>query len=129
MTPAIAITITYHVRSADPLWRRLGPEGAQDVRVHQEPFGTLFGDPGGSWAEHVRAGAIGVNVCAAHLAVPGLPFGGVGGSGIGRYHGRHSFDTFSQLRPVFSKSTLLDTLRFAYPPYTRFKSRLLRRQL
>ena len=77
----------------------------------------------------VRAGAIGVNVCAAHLAVPGLPFGGVGGSGIGRYHGRHSFDTFSQLRPVFSKSTLLDTLRFAYPPYTRFKSRLLRRLL
>ena len=77
----------------------------------------------------VRAGAIGVNVCAAHLAVPGLPFGGVGGSGIGRYHGRHSFDTFSQLRPVFSKGTLLDTLRFAYPPYTRFKSRLLRRLL
>lgn len=39
---------------------RLGPEGTQDVAVHQEPFGALFGDPGGSWAEHVRAGAIGM---------------------------------------------------------------------
>lgn len=77
----------------------------------------------------IRAGAIAVNVCAAHLAVPGLPFGGVGESGVGRYHGRHSFDTFSQLRPVFSKGTLLDTLRFAYPPYSKFKAGLLRKLL
>ena len=77
----------------------------------------------------VRAGAIGVNVCAAHLAVPGLPFGGVGGSGSGHYHGKHGFDTFSQPRPVFAKGTWLDTLRLAYPPYTRFKARVLRRLL
>jgi aldehyde dehydrogenase (NAD+) len=77
----------------------------------------------------VRAGAIGVNACAAHLAVPGLPFGGVGESGAGSYHGKHSFDTFSQPRPVFSKGTLVDTLRFAYPPYSRFKAALLRRLL
>lgn len=75
----------------------------------------------------VRAGAIGINACAAHLAVPGLPFGGIGESGAGRYHGQHSFDTFSQSRPVFSKGTLVDTLRFAYPPYSRFKAALLRR--
>jgi hypothetical protein len=42
------------------LHARLGPEGAEDVGVRQEPFGTLFGDPGGSWAENVRAGAIGM---------------------------------------------------------------------
>lgn len=77
----------------------------------------------------VRAGAIGVNVCAAHLAVPGLPFGGVGNSGFGACHGQHAFDAFSQLRPVFAKGTWLDTLRFAYPPYARFKSALLRRLL
>lgn len=75
----------------------------------------------------VRAGAIGVNACAVHLAVPGLPFGGVGASGLGAYHGKHSFDTFSQLRPVFSKGTWLDTLRVAYPPYGAAKSALLRR--
>ena len=77
----------------------------------------------------VRAGAIGVNVCAAHLAVPGLPFGGVGESGMGRYHGRHGFDSFSQARPVFSKGTWLDTLRVAYPPYSALKEKLLRRLL
>ena len=48
------------------LHARLGREGAQDIEVRQEPFGTLFGDPGGSWAEHVRAGAIGM----ASVAVP-----------------------------------------------------------
>lgn len=77
----------------------------------------------------VRAGAIGVNACAVHLAVPGLPFGGVGESGSGRYHGKYSFDTFSQLRPVFSKGTLVDTLRVAYPPYSRLKAWLLRKLL
>ncbi len=75
----------------------------------------------------VRAGAIGVNACAAQLAVPGLPFGGIGASGIGRYMGRHGFDTFSQPRPVFAKPTWLDTFRVAYPPYTALKARLLRR--
>lgn len=77
----------------------------------------------------VRAGAIAVNACAAHLGVPGLPFGGVADSGFGRYKGRHGFDTFSQPRPVFSKPTWLDTLRVAYPPYTRTKQWLLRRFL
>ena len=77
----------------------------------------------------VRAGAVGVNACAAHLGVPGLPFGGVGESGIGRYKGRFGFDTFSQPRPVFSKPTWADTLRFVYPPYTGFKAWLLRRIL
>lgn len=75
----------------------------------------------------VRAGAIAVNACAAQLAVPGLPFGGVGASGMGRYMGKHGFDTFSQARPLFSKPTWLDTFRMAYPPYSPGKSKLLRR--
>ncbi len=74
----------------------------------------------------VRAGAIGINACAAQLAVPGLPFGGIGASGIGRYMGKHGFDNLSQPRPVFSKPTWVDTFRVAYPPYTSLKSRLLR---
>ena len=61
--------------------------------------------------------------------MPGLPFGGVGESGLGRYKGRFGFDTFSQPRPVFSKPTWADTLRFAYPPHTSFKRWLLRRML
>lgn len=77
----------------------------------------------------IRAGAVGVNACAVQLGVPGLPFGGVGESGLGRYKGRFGFDTFSQPRPVFSKPTWADTLRFAYPPHSSFKRWLLRRML
>ncbi|NKX55132.1 aldehyde dehydrogenase family protein [Arthrobacter mobilis] len=79
--------------------------------------------------DSVRAGAIGHNICNAHPLVPGLPFGGVGASGMGAYHGRHSFDTFSQLRPVLSKSALVDTLKVAYPPYSRGKAGVLKRLL
>lgn len=77
----------------------------------------------------VRAGAIGHNACNLHLTVPGLPFGGVGDSGTGAYHGRYSFEAFSQLRGVLSKGTGIDTLRLAYPPHTGVKRWLLRRLL
>ena len=101
------------------------------IREHPAPLAayvfTERSDVRNAVESRVQAGAIGINICAAHLAVPGLPFGGVGASGMGAYHGKHSFDTFSQLRPVFSKSTRLDTLRVAYPPYSAAKSALLRR--
>ena len=101
------------------------------IRAHPAPLAayvfTERADVRNAVESRVQAGAIGINICAAHLAVPGLPFGGVGASGMGAYHGKHSFDTFSQLRPVFSKSTRLDTLRVAYPPYSAAKSALLRR--
>ncbi len=45
-----------------------------------------------------------------------LPFGGVGASGMGNYHGKASFDTFSQKKSVMKKSFLFDQ-KFAYPPY------------
>ena len=77
----------------------------------------------------VRAGSINHNASTVQLAVPGLPFGGAGASGTGAYHGEYTFDTFSQLRPVFTKGTLLDTLRFAYPPYNGVKKQILRRLL
>ena len=77
----------------------------------------------------VQAGGIAQNVCTIQLAVPGLPFGGVGASGTGSYHGRRSFETFSHLQPVFSKPSRLDTLRLAYPPYGPLKRRVLRKLL
>lgn len=57
-----------------------------------------------------------INDTIVHLTNPRLPFGGVGFSGMGSYHGRFSFDTFSHHRSILSKSTLLDTL-LRYPPY------------
>ena len=57
---------------------------------------------------------------------PNLPFGGVGESGMGRYHGKKSFETFTNYKSVLRKTNLFDfTLR--YPPYTKRKLSLIRR--
>ncbi len=59
-----------------------------------------------------------INDTVVHIANPSLPFGGTGASGMGRYHGRYSFDTFSNLRgTVVSRRRADLTLR--YPPYDR----------
>ena len=57
-----------------------------------------------------------VNDTMVHLTNPKLPFGGVGYSGMGMYHGKHSFDTFSHHRSILAKSTWPD-VALRYPPY------------
>ncbi len=74
------------------------------------------------------AGGVAVNATVLHLAVPGLPFGGVGASGMGAYHGRAGFETFSHRKSVLHRPTRLD-LPVAYPPYSGWKQKLLRRLL
>lgn len=56
---------------------------------------------------------------------PELPFGGVGPSGMGRYHGKFGFDTFSHHKAVMIRPFWSDP-NFRYPPYTSFKQKLLR---
>jgi len=67
-----------------------------------------------------------VNATLWHLANSNLPFGGVGPSGMGAYHGRDSFETFSHRKSVVTKSTRLDP-KIAYPPYTKLKTEILKR--
>ena len=69
-----------------------------------------------------------VNDTVLHLANPRLPFGGVGNSGMGRYHGKYSFDTFSRTKGVLQTSTRLD-LPIRYAPYTVSQDKLIRRFL
>lgn len=57
-----------------------------------------------------------INDTVSHLLNPRLPFGGVGDSGLGGYHGRHSFETFSHMRSVVRRGTWFD-LAAKYPPY------------
>ena len=64
----------------------------------------------------IQAGGIVVNHCLQHAANPNLPFGGVGNSGIGHYHGKFGFDCFSHQKSVLKAATWLD-LSFVYPPY------------
>lgn len=72
------------------------------------------------------SGAVTVNYPSVHAAMPGLPFGGVGNSGIGAYHGRASFETFSHRKSVFMKGTWPDP-NLAYPPLSRLKERIIRK--
>ena len=69
-----------------------------------------------------------VNATIWHLANPNLPFGGVGPSGMGSYHGRDGFETFSHKKSVVTKSTKLDP-KVAYPPYTKMKTNLVKRMI
>lgn len=70
-------------------------------------------------------GAI-VNHLLMHVSVPALPFGGVGESGMGGYHGRASFDTFSHRKSVLYKGTGIDP-SLMYPPYTEDKKKWIKR--
>ena len=79
----------------------------------------------GSFAAETSSGALAYGAPAAHVSVPGLPFGGVGGSGMGAYHGEHSVRTFSHERASLDKPMRPDTLRLAYPPYGTAKDRLV----
>ena len=69
-----------------------------------------------------------VNDTILHLASSRLPFGGVGNSGMGAYHGKRSFLTFSHEKGVLKTSTRLD-MPLRYPPYTPQKERWARRML
>jgi acyl-CoA reductase-like NAD-dependent aldehyde dehydrogenase len=73
-----------------------------------------------------RSGSATINDVVVFMANPDLPFGGVGASGMGAYHGRHSFETFSHRRAVLRRSFSLDA-SIRYPPFTKDKLALLRR--
>lgn len=72
-----------------------------------------------------QSGSAAVNDTVMQVASPYLPFGGIGPSGMGRYHGRKSFETFSNMKSVMEKSNLID-IPVRYPPYTSFKEKMLR---
>ena len=70
------------------------------------------------------AGGVTVNDCIWHLGQEEQPFGGVGASGMGAYHGVWGFNTFSKLKPVFLQSRFAGTKLF-HPPYGKTFERLL----
>jgi len=74
-----------------------------------------------------RSGGVCVNDVVSHMIGTGLPFGGLGESGMGSYHGRAGFDTFSHQRAVLRRATWLDT-PFRYPP-ERLSLRSLKRAM
>ena len=81
----------------------------------------FFGDETDGWrvVRHTSSGGGCINDVIMHIANENAPFGGVGNSGMGRYHGRESFEAFSHTRSIATTSRWLD-LPFRYMPYKMF---------
>jgi aldehyde dehydrogenase (NAD+) len=81
----------------------------------------FFGNEADGWrvVRHTSSGGGCINDVIMHIANENIPFGGVGNSGMGRYHGRESFDAFSHTRSIVTTSKWLD-LPFRYMPYKMF---------
>jgi coniferyl-aldehyde dehydrogenase len=75
--------------------------------------------------DHVMSGGVSVNDALFHVAQHDLPFGGVGASGMGHYHGREGFETFSKLRPVFHQARF-SSMKLMAPPYGRLADFMLK---
>lgn len=68
--------------------------------------------------ENTSSGGVSVNETIMHMTNPNMPFGGVGDSGIGGYHGKFSFDTFTHKKAVMKRSFLIDA-PLRYPPFNK----------
>jgi aldehyde dehydrogenase (NAD+) len=71
------------------------------------------------------AGGTAINDTLLHFFQLNLPFGGVGESGVGKAHGQFGFEAFSNARGVFEQPTRFSTMQLLYPPYTKFKKKLI----
>jgi acyl-CoA reductase-like NAD-dependent aldehyde dehydrogenase len=102
------------------------------VADHPRPLAMYYFDDDRARTERVlhdsMAGGVTVNDTMLHIAQDELPFGGVGASGMGQYHGREGFNTFSKRKGVFLQSRLNGLWLFK-PPYGRLVEKLLKLML
>lgn len=78
-----------------------------------------------AFERRTSSGALGFNLPLGHLLSSRLPFGGTGASGIGAYHGKEGFRTFSHIKTVVSKPQFPDTLQLVYPPFDETKAKMI----
>lgn len=71
-----------------------------------------------------QSGGVAINDCGLHVAQHDLPFGGIGASGMGHYHGHEGFLEFSKMRPIF-KQFAWPAFPMLYPPYGKLYERLM----
>ncbi len=129
----IAPTLMDHVLATDPVMKEeiFGPilpilsfsnynDALNTIRANEKPLALYIFTNNKKveqlFLEGLSFGGGCVNNTLYHLANPSLPFGGVGSSGIGAYHGKFSFDTFTRLKPIMKTSAWFDP-KIKYPPY------------
>jgi len=100
------------------------------VNGHDKPLALYVFSSSSRTADAVlrrtSSGGACVNEVMSHVLAPALPFGGVGPSGFGAYHGRWGFEQFSHRKGVMVRPTWME-LPILYPPYTELKERITRR--
>ena len=99
------------------------------VNAHDRPLALYHFDLDGGRVEQVLdrtiAGGVTINDCVLHIAQSALPFGGIGPSGIGHYHGHHGFLTFSKQKPVFYQARW-SSFSLLKPPYKRLADAVIK---
>uniref|UniRef100_A0A673XPL5 Aldehyde dehydrogenase n=1 Tax=Salmo trutta TaxID=8032 RepID=A0A673XPL5_SALTR len=101
-------------------------EAIQFINEREKPLALYVFSPDNKLIRRVIAetssGALVANDCLVHFTVNALPFGGVGNSGMGRYHSQHGFDQLSHLRAcLIKKLNMEDSNAMRYPPHTAKK--------
>jgi coniferyl-aldehyde dehydrogenase len=104
----------------------------QYINQHAHPLALYYFDHSRSRVRHIlertTSGGATINDCIFHLSESNLPFGGVGASGMGAYHGLDGLNTFSHRKGVLAmdRAVSWSMARFLKPPYTRWSDRILR---
>ena len=104
-------------------------QAVQFVNSRPKPLALYIfssGQLGRDLIDRIPSGGAVINHIAMHCLVPSLPFGGVGASGMGAYHGRWGFETLSHRRAVLARPARPDP-RLVYPPYSQRALSIMRR--
>ena len=107
-------------------------EAIEFVNRGEKPLAMYLFSNDSSMEERVlsstSSGGVTINGTILHIANSKLPFGGVGPSGMGAYHGRYSFETFSHRKAVLRRGFKFD-LKMMYPPHTEFRPKMTKKIL
>jgi acyl-CoA reductase-like NAD-dependent aldehyde dehydrogenase len=99
------------------------------VNAHPRPLALYYFDYDKHRIQQMLArtisGGVGLNETVLHVGQDDLPFGGVGPSGMGHYHGREGFETFSKMKPVFAQSRI-NGVSMLHPPYGKMFETLIK---
>ena len=133
MPPTLIANVTHDMRvMQDEIFGPILPlvpydnldEAIRYVNARPRPLALYYF---GNFDDHIQrvlnetvAGGVTINDTLLHISQESLPFGGVGPSGMGAYHGKHGFDTFSKLKPIFHQSPVNGLALFKPPFGKRF---------
>lgn len=99
-------------------WKTIHHQQKERIQTVQKRKEQFKEEKIGCIEQQMKIGSISVNQVMKQAASPRIPFGGVGESGFGRYHGEKSFETFSYQKVKFTQKNL-SNVSLKYPPYNK----------